>query len=61
MRRQLAIGKDRLYALRDKQGNIAHNMDAVVKVVERSYTRLYANDVRPGETTESTTLAAMSH
>lgn len=39
-----------MYALRDKKGNITHNMDKAIKVAEHFNTSLYASDVRPGET-----------
>lgn len=43
---KLAIRIDRLYLLRYEQGNLMHNMDELIKVGERLYTRLYASGVR---------------
>lgn len=51
-----AISKSRMFALGDKQGNIMHNMDEIIKVGEKLFTRLYGSDVRTGETTELASL-----
>ncbi|WP_265430092.1 RNA-directed DNA polymerase, partial [Klebsiella pneumoniae] len=56
-KRKLKIGKDRMYALKDEQGNITHNMEEILEVAQRFYTKLYASDFRQGETNERTDLA----
>lgn len=54
IKRKLAIGKHRMYALGDGHGNLTLNVDAITEVAKRCYTRLYASDVTTGETIEST-------
>lgn len=49
-RRKLAIGRDRMYALRDEQGDIMHSMEEIIKTAER----LHTSDGGAGGTTEST-------
>lgn len=49
-KKQLAVSKDRMYALRNEIGNITH-MDEIMKVAERFYAELYAVNVRPRDST----------
>ena len=37
----LCIGKNRMYALREKEGNVITNMDRIVEVAEEFYRELY--------------------
>ena len=42
MRRKLGIGQDKMYALKDKHGNVISNFDDIVKAAEEFYTDLYS-------------------
>ncbi|KAK8777926.1 hypothetical protein V5799_020732 [Amblyomma americanum] len=43
VKRKLGLGKNHIYALRDKQGNVISNMDKIVNVAEEFYTDLYSS------------------
>uniref|UniRef100_A0A6G5A9S4 Putative endonuclease-reverse transcriptase n=1 Tax=Rhipicephalus microplus TaxID=6941 RepID=A0A6G5A9S4_RHIMP len=43
VKRKLGIGKNRMYALRDKEGKITTNMDRIVKIAEEFYRDLYSS------------------
>ena len=42
VRRKLGIGQGKMYALKDKHGNIISNFDDIVKAAEEFYTDLYS-------------------
>lgn len=46
-KRKLAVGRDKMHTLRDEQGNVMHNIDKIIKIAERYYTRLCNSDVGP--------------
>lgn len=50
-KKKLAIGRDRMYALRDESGNVTNNLDEILTVAERFYSRLYASISSPGNIT----------
>lgn len=56
-RRKLAIGRERMYALRDEQGNVTHNMEEIIKIAEQFCNRLYASDAGVRRSTEPTSVA----
>ncbi|KAK8774216.1 hypothetical protein V5799_011251, partial [Amblyomma americanum] len=41
VKRKLGIGKNQMYALRDKERNVVSNMDKLVKLAAEFYTNLY--------------------
>ena len=43
VKRKLSIGQGKMYALKDKQGNIISNFDDIVKAAEEFYTDLYSS------------------
>uniref|UniRef100_A0A6G5ABZ6 Putative endonuclease-reverse transcriptase n=1 Tax=Rhipicephalus microplus TaxID=6941 RepID=A0A6G5ABZ6_RHIMP len=43
VKRKLGIGKNRMYALRDKKGKITTNMVKIVKIAEEFYRDLYSS------------------
>ena len=43
VRRKLGIGQGKMYALKDKHGNIISNFDDIVKAAEEFYTDLYSS------------------
>lgn len=48
-KQQLAIGTDRMNALRDKTRRIRCNMDETIKVAERVYGDLHGRNTRTGK------------
>lgn len=50
-KRNLAIGQDRMYAIRDEHSNMTQNLDEILQVEDRLYISQYTSCVRQGGTT----------